>query len=70
MVYQNTFGMTKSTRATERNVFIITMVKLQQRFIWHVHYDFLAGGSYLDITISHDIGKTDYLVCHTCHQFL
>ena len=41
MVYPNAFGMTKFARATYGNVFIIAMVKLQQRFIWHVHYDFL-----------------------------
>ena len=32
------------TRAMEGTVFIITMVKLQQRFVWHVHYNFLLVG--------------------------
>ena len=40
MVYQNTFRMTKPARAMEGNFFIITMLKLQQKFIWHVHYVF------------------------------
>ena len=54
-------------------VFMFTMVKSGQKSFWQFFFRYFAGGKYLDITISHGIGKTDvyfsvWVVVHATNQ--